>query len=293
MSETGRDSTFHRPDTKHPALSTRHSLTLPPTTTPTAAATAWSHVARNYLKHIVPGFRPAARALCDALRVTAGDRVLDVACGPGTVAFEAARLGAAQVVGVDFAPEMIALARREGAGLGTVEFLEGEATALPVLGESFDVAMSAFGIIFSAHPRAAVGDMHRAVAPGGRAGLLTWPRSGNTAEYYEKIYRHIPRPAQAHDPYDWGVRGQARKWFGEWFGYLEFQMIEIPFTAPSPTEAWNILKSSTGRVGIAYEALDPAAQQKMDAELTSHFEHFVTDGKVLWPREAMMVTGTK
>ena len=266
-------------------------MTIPP---PPAASAAWSHVARNYQKNIVPGFRPAARALCDALRIGTEDRVLDVACGPGTLALEAARLGAREVTGIDFAPEMVALARREGAGLGNVQFLDGDATALPVLSESFEVAASAFGIIFSPHPRAAMAELHRVVAPGGRAGLLTWPRSGTTAEYYEKVYHHIPRPDQLHDAYDWGVRGQARKWFGEWFGYLEFQMVEVPFRATSPTVAWEVMKTSTGRVAVAYEKLDAAAQQRMNAEMIDHFGRYTSDGgQVYWPREALMVTGTK
>lgn len=265
-------------------------MTLPP---PPAPSAAWSHVARNYARHIVPGFRPAARALCDTLRIGSGDRVIDVACGPGTVAFEAARLGAAQVTGVDFSAEMVALARREGAGLGHVEFIEGEATALPVLSESYDVATSAFGIIFSPHPRAAIADLHRVVAPGGRAGILTWPRSGTMAEYYEKVYRHIPRLDSAWDPYDWGVRGQARKWFGEWFGYLELQTVDIPFIAPTPLEAWNILKSSTGRVALAYERLDAHAQKHFDGEMVEHFGRFADSKGVHWPREALMVTGNK
>ncbi|HET7042621.1 MAG TPA: methyltransferase domain-containing protein [Gemmatimonadales bacterium] len=264
-------------------------MTIPPP----PASSAWSHVARNYARHIVPGFRPAARALCDALRIGSGDRVIDVACGPGTVAFEAARLGAAQVTGVDFSPEMVALARREGAGRGQVEFLEGEATALPVLGESFEVATSAFGIVFSPHPRAVVAEMHRVVAPGGRAGLLTWPRSGTMAEYYEKVFHHIARPEPGHDPYDWGIRGQARKWFGEWFGYLEFQMLDVPFLAPSPAEAWSVLKTSTGRVAVAYEKLDARAQQRFDAEMIEHFGRFADASGVHWPREALMVTGMK
>lgn len=265
-------------------------MTLPP---PPAASASWSHVARNYLRHIVPGFRPAARALCDTLRVGSEDRVLDVACGPGTVALEAARLGAREVTGIDFSPEMVALARREAAGLGHVQFLDGDVTALPVLSGSYEVATSAFGIIFSPHPRAAMAELHRVVAPGGRAGLLTWPRSGTTAEYYEKVYRHIPRPDQLHDPYDWGIRGQARKWFGEWFGYLDFQMIEVPFRASSPEAAWEVLRTSTGRVAVAYEKLDDRARKHFDAEMTEHFGRYFLDGEVIWPREALMVTGNK
>ncbi len=268
-------------------------MTLPPASPPAASA-AWSHVAANYLKHIVPGFRPAARALCDALRIGPGDRVLDIACGPGTVALEALRHGATEVLGVDFSTAMVALARHEGAGKGQVEFVEGDAAALPVLSEAYDVALSAFGIIFAPDPRRAMAEMHRAVTPGGRAGILTWPRTGNMGAYYETVFRHIPRPEQGFDPYAWGEREQARKWFGEWFGYLEFQGLDVPFTAPSATETWDRLKIASGRVAAAYEQLDAATQKKMDGAMTDYFGRFAQgDGTILWPREALMLTGSK
>jgi SAM-dependent methyltransferase len=251
-------------------------------------------VSRNYLTHLVPGIRPAARALCDVLRIGPGDRVLDVACGPGTLALEAARLGAAQVTGIDFSAEMVALAQREGAGLGQVEFIEGDATALPVLSESFEVVASVFGIIFAPAPRMAVAEMHRAAVPGGRAGIVTWPRTGNMGTYYETVFRHIPRPEQGFDPYTWGEREKARKWFGEWFGYLEFQELDIPFTAPSVSETWARLRVASGRVAVAYEKLDSPARKKMDEEMIAYFARYATkDGSVSWPREALMVTGTK
>ena len=251
-------------------------------------------MAHNYLTHLAPGLRPAARALCDVLRVGPGDRVLDIGCGPGTLALEAARLGAAQVTGVDFSAEMVALAQREGAGQGLVEFIEGDATALPVLSESFEVAASAFGVIFAPTPRLAMAEMHRALVPGGRAGILTWPRSGNMGAYYETVFRHIPRPEQGFDPYDWGEREKARKWFGEWFGYLDFQPIDVPFTAPGASEAWARLRVASGRVAVAYEKLDATAQKKMDKEMIEYFGRSTkSDGSVHWPREALMVSGTK
>ena len=251
-------------------------------------------MARNYTKHLAPGLRPAARALCDALRIGTGDRVLDVACGPGTVSFEAARLGAAQVTGIDYSPEMVALARREGAGLGHVEFLEGDATALPILSESFDVAVSAFGIIFAPQPRLAVAELHRAVTADGRAGIVTWPRSGNMGRYYEVVFQHITKPEQGFDPYAWGEVENARKWFGEWFGYLEFTPLDVPYDAPTPAEAWDTLKIASGRVAMAYPKLDPDAQKRMDAAMIDYFGGFtVAGGKVHWPREALMVTGNK
>jgi SAM-dependent methyltransferase len=262
--------------------------------TVTAPNAAWSYVAANYLKNIVPGFRPASRSLCEALRIGSGDRVLDVGCGPGTTTLEAVRLGAGHVTGVDFSPEMVALARKELAGHGRVDFLEGDAASLPVLSEAYDVGMSAFGIIFSPDPRRAMGELHRAVVAGGRAGMLAWARGGTTAVYYERIYHHIQRLDARHDPYDWGVREKMQRWFGEWFGYLEFRTIEVPFVAASPTAAWEVMRTSTGRVAMAYEKMDAPSRARMDAEMIDYFQAFVqTDGSLRWPREALMVTGTK
>lgn len=262
--------------------------------TPAAPSAAWDHVAQNYLRYFVPGLRSAARELCDALRIGPGDRVLDVGCGPGTTGLEAARRGAAQVTGIDFAPEMIALARREGAGLGQVEFIEGDAAALPVLSESFEVGVSTFGLIFCPQPRQAMAELHRALVPGGRAGLLTWPRAGNMGKYYEVVFRHIAKPEQGFDPYDWGERPKARKWFGEWFGYLEFTATDVPFTAPTPKEGWDTLKVASGRIAMAYPKLSSTAQRAMDEAMVEYFNDFtLPDGTLRWPREALMITGTK
>lgn len=254
---------------------------------------AWSHVARAYQRNILPGFTPAAETIASALRVGPGDRVLDVACGPGTFALTALRMGAAQVTGVDFASEMVALARGAAAGR-PAEFLLGDATALPVPDEAFDVAASCFGMIFAPDPRRAVGELHRALVPGGRAGILAWLRGDTTHAYYERVYRHLPRPQLSHDPYNWGERATATRWFGEWFGYLEFSTITVPYAGPSPAAVWEVLRTSTGRVALAYEALDPGARERMDRDLIDFFERFrQPDGSVYWPREALMVLGTK
>lgn len=255
-------------------------------------AQAWSQVARAYQRNIVPGFTPAAEALCTALRVGHGDRVLDVACGPGTVALAALRMGAGQVTGVDFAAEMVSLARTALVGRGGEVHL-GDATALPLPDRSFDVTLSAFGVIFAPDPRRAMSEFHRVTVDGGRAGLLAWLRGDTTNAYYDRIYRHIPRPQTTHDPYAWGERSQAQKWFGEWFGYLDFSTITVPYEGPSPTAVWEVLRTSTGRVAVAYAALDRTAQERMDREMIDFFERFVTPTGVYWPREALMVVGVK
>jgi hypothetical protein len=55
-----------------------------------------------------------------------------------------------------------------------------------------------------------------------------------------------------------------------------------------------VLRTATGRVAAAYAALDAAAQARLDAEMVRFFEPFRrSDGRVLWPREAFVVRGTR
>lgn len=256
--------------------------------------TAWSSVAREYARSILPGFRPAARALCEFARIDAGDRVIDVACGPGTAAIEARALGAAEVTGVDYAAGMLAVARELTAGQTGFTFLEGNALELPVADESFDVAVSNFGVIFAPDPERAAREMARAVRPGGRAALTAWLESDVTREYYDLVYQHIPRHPAPHDPYDWGVPARAAAWLGSAFAGIETRPLAVPFEAESVSAAWAILNRSTGRVAAGYATLPADARQAFDDAMHRYFERFRRDdGSVFWPREALLVRGRR
>ncbi len=84
-----------------------------------------------------------------------GRTVLDIGCGSGRYAIEFARRGAARVLGVDFAPNMLAAARRHAEGQGVAdrcEFVLGDFMQME-LGRSFDVC-AAIGVFdYIAHPR--------------------------------------------------------------------------------------------------------------------------------------------
>ncbi|HEU4700357.1 MAG TPA: class I SAM-dependent methyltransferase [Gemmatimonadales bacterium] len=255
---------------------------------------AWSAVAREYARHIVPGFVPAARALCAYLDVHPGDRVLDVGCGPGTAAFVARELGADAVVGVDYAEEMVAVARERAAGDPRMDFRLGNALDLPVRDGIFDVALSTFGVIFAPDPVRAMAEMARALGPGGRAGLTAWPDTGIMGEYYAIVYRYLTMPAAPHDPHKWGDPAQARAWFDTAFDVALVQTVTVPYEAESPEEAWRIFRASAGRAAIAYRELDPAPRARLDAEMHAYFRRFAgPGGRVVWPREALVVCGRK
>jgi ubiquinone/menaquinone biosynthesis C-methylase UbiE len=254
---------------------------------------AWSRVAREYRRHIAPDFLPAARAMCRAVDISAHDRVLDVACGPGTAAFAARELGAARVLGVDYARGMIATAGMEAGASPTLRFAVADALALPLATASFDVVISSFGLIFAAEPSLAAAEAARVLRPGGRLGLLAWPPSGSIEAYQEAALRHLAVPPSSHDPFRWGVPERARSWLAAFSG-VTLEPITVPFEADSPAAAWRVLRTATGRVAAAYAALDVGARAPLDAEMERFFEQFRrSDGRVLWPREAFVIRGDR
>ncbi len=115
------------------------------------------------------GRGPAARAVADAAGLTAGDRVLDIGCGPGTAVREAARRGAT-ATGIDPSPVMLRLARRISAlqRIRGLAWLEGRAEALPLPDHGVTLAWA----VSSAHHwddrRAAFGEIRRVLSPGGQ-----------------------------------------------------------------------------------------------------------------------------
>lgn len=121
-------------------------------------------------------FAAASRACLDGLDL-GGTRVLDVACGTGAVALEAARRGA-HVVGIDLTPELLEEAARRGALAGVaVDWQQGSFTDLSVH-RDIDVTTSAFGVMFAADQAAVAGEVLRTVRPGGTVVIAAWAPDG-------------------------------------------------------------------------------------------------------------------
>jgi SAM-dependent methyltransferase len=132
-----------------------------------------------YDKVMVPRlFAPWADMLLDLLAVRVGDALLDVATGPGTVARIAAeRIGASgRVVGADFSPAMLGIARAKPAppDAAPIEYLECPADALAMPSDSVDVVTCQQGLQFFPDRTAALTEMRRVTREGGRIGIAVW-----------------------------------------------------------------------------------------------------------------------
>jgi SAM-dependent methyltransferase len=123
-------------------------------------------------------FEPWAKLVVDLLAVAPGEAVLDVACGPGSVARVAAgRVGTAgRVTGCDLSPAMLAVGQAKPPvdGGAAITFLEAPADRLPVQDAAFDVVVCQQGLQFFPDRAAAVAEMLRALRPGGRLGVAVW-----------------------------------------------------------------------------------------------------------------------
>ena len=114
------------------------------------------------------------RKLAVAEVVWPGDCVLDACCGTGDLAVEAERRGG-RVVGLDFSPKMLERARRKS---GAIEWVQGDALALPFADGEFDAATVGFGVRNLSDLEAGLRELARVLGPGGKLAVLeiTRPR---------------------------------------------------------------------------------------------------------------------
>jgi SAM-dependent methyltransferase len=180
---------------------------------------------------------PAAK-LVKFAGITAGQRVLDVACGTGVVTVTAARRGAS-ASGLDLSPVLLERARRNAEIAGvTIDFTEGDVEALPYADASFDVVTSQFGHIFAPRPAIAIGEMLRVLKPGGTIAFNTWPPELFVGKQIDLLMRYAPPPPagapQPASPMDWGKPDVVRERLGDAVTDLHFDrdVAMVPTLSP-------------------------------------------------------------
>jgi ubiquinone/menaquinone biosynthesis C-methylase UbiE len=135
--------------------------------------------------------RPQQEALA-ALDLRPGDRFLDVGCGTGAAVREAATV-AERAVGVDLSPEMIARANELAAGAQHVEFVVADSEHLPFPDEAFTALLCSSSFHHYPNPTAAVREMARVLAPGGRVAIADGTGDTMLARIADRFLRRFDR----------------------------------------------------------------------------------------------------
>ena len=159
---------------------------------------------------------PVGPRLADACELGPGVRVLDVAAGTGNASLPAARTGAS-VTASDLTPQLLAAGRSTAEAEGLeLEWIEADAENLPFEDESFDVVMSAIGVMFAPHHQAAADELVRVCRPGGRIGLLSWTPDGMLGALFATMKPFAPPPPPgAPPPPLWGSEQHVQELFGD------------------------------------------------------------------------------
>lgn len=143
--------------------------------------------AEVYEEFFVPAlFGPFAAPMADAAGLAPGQHVLDVACGTGVFAREAARhvMPGGSVVGLDRNDGMLAVAARIAP---SIQWQNGLAEDLPFGDATFDAAACQYGLMFFEDRDRAVAEMRRVVRPDGRVTLAVWDKVEHSPGYAAMI----------------------------------------------------------------------------------------------------------
>ena len=170
----------------------------------------------NYPSMVETFLTPLGPRLAEACRVGAGTRVLDVAAGTGNAAIPAALAGA-HVTASDLTPELLdaGRARAEAAG-AELEWVQADAEHLPFEDASFDIVMSAIGVMFAPHHQLAADELVRVCRPGGTIGLLSWTPEGMIGALFRTMGPFAPPPPPgAQPPPLWGGEPHVRELLGD------------------------------------------------------------------------------
>lgn|SRR5262245_17337068 len=116
-------------------------------------------------------FRDCARTI--AARLPPGADVLEIAPGPGYLSIELAKLSAYRITGLDISASFVRIAAENAAKAGVqVRFQRGDAHALPFRADAFDFIVCRAALKNFRDPVRALGEMHRALKPGGEAFVI-------------------------------------------------------------------------------------------------------------------------
>ena len=209
-----------------------------------------------------------------------GKQLLDVACGTGAVAIEAARRGAT-VVGLDLTPSMLEeAAKRAAAANVAIDWQQGSFMDLSGQGPA-DFVTSAFGAMFASDPGHVLGQLAQACRPGGVISVAAWAPKGAFGGAPPDIIEAIPMLGQGTDVTRWATEEGLNTIIASapvpvtLTSVIE-HTIGLPFT--SAEECIDLMIEYSGPWGMLFDIMKvQGIEQKARTLLLEHIKRFCKD----------------
>lgn len=256
---------------------------------------AWNAPGAGY-DEMAETLRPAVEHLLDFLPVQPRQRLLDAATGTGIAAIEAARRGAL-VTGVDFAPDLVAEARRKVSESGLdVQCDVADIEALPYPDASFDAVISSFGAIFAPRHDVVAYELARVLRPGGVLAFSSWKPEGPNLCMMTLTAPFIPPPPpDAFSPLDWGDRDYVETMLSPYFADVTFAVGNCPLRASSVSDATAMLfERALGPTVYVFNRLELNAKRALLNAAAALFASCLEPaGSVNLRRDYLLVRGVR
>lgn len=256
----------------------------------------WDKAAPHYERYWQEQLAPARERLFALADLQPGERVLDVACGTGLVTFPAAHAvgPSGRVLATDISEAMVAHVSGEAGarGLPHVTADRMDAEDLHVSAESFDVVLCALGLMYVPDPVAALREMRRVLAPGGRVVAAVWGARDRCG--WAEIFPIVDSRVQSEVcPMFFQLGTGARlEWTMTEAGFADVQIDRLATVLryDSPEDACGAAFAG-GPVALAYSRFDDRVRDEAHREYLASIEPYRSEGGYAIPGEFVVARG--
>ena len=256
----------------------------------------WDSQANNWYAQrqlLLSASRPIHEWLVSHLQPKNGQRVLEIAAGPGDTGFLAARLlGNGRLVSTDLSPSMVEAARKRGAELGVwnADYRVLDAQAMDVDAASFDCVICRWGLMLMPDPAAALRECRRVLVPGGRFAfaVFTGPEENPFASIPSRVLAeagYLPQQKSGWQPGILALADRARLQAlldGAGFTSTHIEGVDMTWTFANVGEYWTFLVELTA-LGPLVRSLPDRVRDGVRAAIGERLAPFTRAGDIALP----------
>jgi ubiquinone/menaquinone biosynthesis C-methylase UbiE len=268
----------------------------------------WRESAPYWAKHaetVRSMFAPITRALIEAATIHKGHFVLDVAGGSGEPSITIAEAvgPSGSVICTDPVAEMVRASRSQARNreLANIEFTQCVGEALPFQPDTFDVVVCRLGVMLFPDPSAAIREILRVVSPGGSIAFAVWSASDSNPFFHivaNIVSRYVESPPEDPDApgaFRFAESGKLASLLND-AGVIEVTERVLDFTldAPlTPKQFWEVRAELSDTLRAKVAALSKQQVARIAQEVEEAGRAFYEAGRIRFPAEVLIVTGSK